>query len=248
MEPGAPESAAATSKKAAKKAEAKAKKEAQKAQRAAERVTAAVADVELDDPAKDYYGRVTATFPATFSPDAEEVNLRSLGEAHDGKTVIVRAWLQNARSQSAKMAFVELREEGNWTIQGVVMATATATGGGDAGAASQATTPVVSRPMVKWINGIAPESFVAVEAKVQRPLEPVKSCRVTGYELHITRCFTLAPRARHARLDPGGGEPRRGQLQRRGCRAGRGRQGRQGRRGPGAVRQHAHPPRQHRHA
>lgn len=76
------------------------------------------------------------------------------------------------------MAFVELREEGNWTIQGVL--TASAEGA------------PVSRPMVKWVAGINPESFVVVEATVQKPLEPVKSCRVAQYELHVTRCFVLA--------------------------------------------------------
>lgn len=76
------------------------------------------------------------------------------------------------------MAFVELREEGNWTIQGVLTASAEGT--------------PVSRPMVKWVAGIAPESFVVVEATVQKPLEPVKSCRVADYELHVTKCFVLA--------------------------------------------------------
>ena len=76
------------------------------------------------------------------------------------------------------MAFVELREEGNWTIQGVL--TASADGA------------PVSRPMVKWVAGINPESFVVVEATVQKPLEPVKSCRVAQYELHVVKCFVLA--------------------------------------------------------
>ncbi|KAJ3522527.1 hypothetical protein NM208_g12819 [Fusarium decemcellulare] len=52
--------------------------------------------------------------------------------------------------------------------------------------------PVVSRRMVKWVTSINPESFVAVEARVKQPLEPVKSCRVSGLELHITKCFVLA--------------------------------------------------------
>jgi aspartyl-tRNA synthetase len=80
--------------------------------------------------------------------------------------------------QGAKMAFVELREEGNWSIQAVI-------------AANPEGTPV-SRQMVKWIGAINPESFVVVEATVQKPLEPVKSCRVSNYELHITKCFIHA--------------------------------------------------------
>ncbi|TQN65119.1 Aspartate--tRNA ligase, cytoplasmic [Colletotrichum shisoi] len=170
---------APTSKKGAKKAEAKAKKEALKAQRAAELAAAAAANLNLeDDPAKDNYGNSQTTTPP-FSKDAEEVEIRSLDESYNGKTIIVRAWLQNSRVQSAKMGFVELRKGGNWNIQGVVLASEEE--------------PIVSRRMVKWITSINPESFVAVEAKVKQPLEPVKSCRVSGLELHITKCFVLAP-------------------------------------------------------
>ncbi|OAA58414.1 aspartyl-tRNA synthetase [Niveomyces insectorum RCEF 264] len=174
-EPSAP-----TSKKGAKKAEAKAKKEALKAQRAAElaAATAAVAAASLeDDPAKDNYGNRPTTAGA-FGPDAEDVEIRALDDSYIGKTVVVRAWLQKSRIQSAKIGFVELRKGGNWDIQGVIVASDEA--------------PVVSRRMVKWVTSINPESFVAVEAKVKQPLEPVKSCRVSGLELHITKCFVLA--------------------------------------------------------
>ncbi|KAI1503374.1 aspartyl-tRNA synthetase [Biscogniauxia marginata] len=171
------ESSAPTSKKGAKKAEAKAKKEALKAQRAAELAAAAAVNLE-DDPAKDNYGNRQTTASA-FNQDAEEVEIRSLDETYNGKTVVVRAWLQKSRIQSAKMGFVELRKGGNWDIQGVIVASEEE--------------PVVSRRMVKWVTSINPESFVAVEAKVKQPLEPVKSCRVSGLELHITKCFVLAP-------------------------------------------------------
>ncbi|KAI0390150.1 aspartyl-tRNA synthetase [Xylariaceae sp. FL0594] len=183
------EADAPTSKKGAKKAEAKAKKEALKAQRAAERAASQVANLDLeDDPAKDNYGRVTNP---TFSPDAVEVELRNLDESYDEKTVVVRAWIQNSRIQSAKMGFVELRKGGNWTIQGLVMATIAGTGAETQLPAEG--TPLVSRRMVKFVTGINPESFVAVEAKVKRPVEPVKSCRISGFELHITKCFVIAP-------------------------------------------------------
>lgn len=172
------DSSAPTSKKGLKKAEAKAKKEALKAQRAAE-LAAATANVNLeDDPAKDNYGNRQTTTSA-FNQDVEEVEIRSLDETHIGKTVLVRAWLQNSRVQSAKMGFIELRKGGNWDIQGIIIASDEE--------------PVVSRRMVKWVTSINPESFVAVEAKVKQPLEPVKSCRVSGLELHITKCFVLAP-------------------------------------------------------
>ncbi|KAL2019590.1 hypothetical protein VTK56DRAFT_9487 [Thermocarpiscus australiensis] len=173
------EEGASISKKAAKKAEAKAKKEAEKARRAAERAAAAAASGaagQTEDLAKDNYGQ--ETHETKLSPDAIEINLKTLGDEHVGKTVELRAWIQNARMQGAKMAFVELREEGNWSIQGVV-------------AASPEGKPV-SRQMVKWVGSINPESFVVVEATVQKPLEPVKSCRVSNYELHIVKCFVHA--------------------------------------------------------
>ena len=50
----------------------------------------------------------------------------------------------------------------------------------------------VSRQMVKWVSSINSESYLLVEATVQKPLEPVVACRVSHYELHITKCYMLA--------------------------------------------------------
>ncbi|GJC82779.1 aspartate--tRNA ligase, cytoplasmic [Colletotrichum liriopes] len=167
------------SKKGAKKAEAKAKKEAEKARRAAERQAAEAAAKASgggaggEDLAKDNYGDVT---PQT-KVDAERTSLRSIGAEHVGKAVKLRAWIQNSRMQGAKMCFVELREERNWAIQGVIAASAEG--------------KPVSKQMVKWIGGIALESYVLVEATVQKPLEPVKSCKVSDFELHITKLYAL---------------------------------------------------------
>lgn len=184
--PVEPAADAGPSKKAAKKAEAKAKKEALKAQRAAERVAVASASNEPEeDPSKDYYGAATPALLTSFSPDAEDVSLKSINESHVGKKVVIRAWLQNTRMQGAKMAFVELREEGNWAIQGIVSATGDAKAEGDS-------TPVISKRMVKWVGAVNPESFVTVEATVEKPFAPVKSCRVTDFELHISKLFIVS--------------------------------------------------------
>lgn len=172
------EDPAAPSKKGAKKAEAKAKKDAEKARKAAEREAlqgASGTSGPAEDLAKENYGDVTAVSKVGGSV----VHLRELGEEHFGQTVVVRAWIQNARMQGAKMAFVELREEGNWTVQGVVGASAEGT--------------PVSRQMVKWIGGLKLESFVVLEATVQKPLEPVKSTKVSGFELHLTKVYLIAP-------------------------------------------------------
>ncbi|KAM4065089.1 tRNA synthetases class II (D, K and n) domain-containing protein [Hirsutella rhossiliensis] len=169
---------AGPSKKALKKAEAKAKKEAEKARRAAEhqasQAAAKAAAGNTEDLAKDNYGDA---LPKT-NVAAERLHLRNIGDEHIGKTVRVRGWIQNSRMQGAKMAFVELREERNWAIQGVI-------------AASPDGQPV-SRPMVKWIGGLNLESYVQVEARVEKPLEPVKSVRVSNFELHITKCYVIA--------------------------------------------------------
>ncbi|KAI5867444.1 aspartyl-tRNA synthetase [Durotheca rogersii] len=169
--------AAAQSKKGAKKAEAKAKKEAEKARKAAEREAAAAAksaDGGNEDLAKDNYGDITSTTRIA----ADKVQLKKFSDEHVGKTVKLRAWIQNARMQGAKMAFVELREVRNWSIQGVI-------------AASAEGTPV-SKQMVKWVGALRLESYVLVEATVRKPLEPVKSCRVSDYELHLTKCYLIS--------------------------------------------------------
>ncbi|KAK8122300.1 hypothetical protein PG984_010970 [Apiospora sp. TS-2023a] len=172
------EGAAAPSKKGAKKAEAKAKKEAEKAKRAAERAALEAQQKAAagggEDLAKDNYGNIQHSTKV----DSERVHLKNLGEEHLGKTIKLRAWIQNSRMQGAKMAFVELREERNWTIQGVMSVNPEG--------------KPVSKQMVKWAGGLNLEGFVLVEATVQKPLEPVKSCRVSNYELHLTKCYLVA--------------------------------------------------------
>ena len=173
------EDGASVSKKAAKKAEAKAKKEAEKARRAAEREATAGASgtaAQTEDLATENYGKETPE--TTLSPEATDISLKGIKEEHVGKLVHVRAWVQNSRMQGAKMAFLELREEGNWAIQAVV--------------AAHPEGKPVSRQMVKWVGAINPESFVLVEATVQKPLEPVKSTKVSGFELHIGKIYVLA--------------------------------------------------------
>lgn len=169
---------AGPSKKALKKAEAKAKKEAEKARRAAEhqanQAAAKAAAGNTEDLAKDNYGPAQPTTKV----EAPRVNLKDINDSHLGQTIKVRAWIQNSRMQGAKMAFAELREERDWAIQGVVAASAEG--------------KPVSKQMVKWIGALNLESFVLVEAKVEKPLEPVKSVRVSNYELHITKCYCVA--------------------------------------------------------
>ncbi|KAK4677294.1 hypothetical protein QC764_0069270 [Podospora pseudoanserina] len=82
--------AAPPSKKAAKKVEAKARKEALKAQRAEARQAPSSA-VELDDPAKGFYGQAPTT-PIVFSSSAEDISFRNFSDGNvEGKSIILRA-------------------------------------------------------------------------------------------------------------------------------------------------------------
>ncbi|PHH80566.1 hypothetical protein CDD82_1671 [Ophiocordyceps australis] len=179
--PAAGTDGTAPSKKALKKAEAKAKKDAEKARRAAEhqahQAAAKAATGTADDLAKDNYGMATAAAQSGIQGD--RLSLCSMSDTHLGKTVKLRAWIQNSRMQGAKMAFIELREQRNWAIQAVI-------------AASPEGTPV-SRQMVRWIGGLNLESFVVVQGRIERPIEPVKSVRVSNYELHVTKLFLISP-------------------------------------------------------
>lgn len=104
-----------------------------------------------------------------------EAPLQSLNDIGKDSVVKVLAWSQNARMQGAKIAFVELREERSWTIQGVVIASPTGT--------------PVSRQMVKWVGGLQLESFVSAEGTIQ---QVIKSCKVTDYEIHLTKVYCEA--------------------------------------------------------
>lgn len=170
------EGEAGPSKKALKKAESKAKKEAEKAKRAAEREAAqaaAKAKEDSEDKAKDNYGDRDVVKLA-----GEKVSLRDYADSHLSQTVKLRAWVQNSRMQGAKMCFVELREIEDWSVQAVI--------------AAHPDGEPVNKQMVKWVGAISLESYVAVEATVQKPLEPVKSCKVANYELHITKMYCIA--------------------------------------------------------
>ena len=126
-----------------------------------------------EDLATDNYGDYTLKTKIA----APEVDLKALGEEHVGKTVNLRAYIQNSRSQGAKMVFLELRTSGSWAIQAIVSASAEG--------------KPVSKQMVKWVGKLNLESIVEVEAIVQKPLEPVKSTRVSNYELHLRKAYLV---------------------------------------------------------
>jgi aspartyl-tRNA synthetase len=143
--------------KAAKKAAAKAKEAEQKA------AQQAAAD---EDTAKEMYGdlpqgRVTAK------------HLKNLSEEHVDQEVTVITRIHNSRSQSAKLAFLMLRQQGK-TLQAVIAA-------GN----------VVSKQMIKWAIGININSFVRVTGLVKTPNPPIASASISNLELHVTSIYLI---------------------------------------------------------
>jgi hypothetical protein len=107
---GGGEGEAGPSKKALKKLEAKAKKEAEKAKRVAEleaQRAAAASKEAADDKAKDNYGDRDVV-----KLGGEKVALKNYGDEHLGKTVKLRAWIQQSRMQGASTKGVDPNSPG----------------------------------------------------------------------------------------------------------------------------------------
>lgn len=73
-------------------------------------------------------------------------------------------------SAGAKMVFVVLRQQAQ-TMQGLVLVEP----------------EIVSKKMVRWVEGLHDESIVLVEAVVAKAKEPIKSCTHHNIELKIKK-------------------------------------------------------------
>lgn len=160
----------APSKNALKKAQKDAEKAAKKAaaKKADEEKRAAQQAQADEDNAKDKYG------PLPTDSNEEITHLKSIGEEHADKVVNVIVRVHNSRGQSAKLAFLMLRQQGK-TIQAVLAA-------GDE----------VSKQMVKWATSVSVNSFVRVTALVVKPKEQVASATIKDYELHIKKIYLIS--------------------------------------------------------
>lgn len=158
----------APSKSALKKA-AKEKAKAEKAaQRAAQEQQAARAN-QTEDNSTHLYGVLPQTEDLVKITNVDE-----LSEGHYEKEVTVIARADNARVQSAKLAFLMLRQQGK-KVQAVVSASED-----------------ISRPMVKWTGGINVNSIVQVTGIVKKPGIPISSATLSHLELHIRRVYIVA--------------------------------------------------------
>ena len=161
---------AAPSKNALKKA-AKEKEKAEKAAKRAEAERQQKAAAEASDTAKHLYGKLEGGVSS-----AKQIKLLDVTSAPIDKEITIRAFVHNARVQSAKLAFLDLRQ-GAEIIQAVI-----AEGGKDN----------ISRQMVKWCGGLSLETTVVVTGLVEAPKDPVHSATISNHEIHVKSCFVVA--------------------------------------------------------
>ncbi|KAI5288282.1 hypothetical protein KEM52_001227 [Ascosphaera acerosa] len=171
---GKPLSKSALKKLAAKKA----KEEKAAARRAQEAAQKAAADA--NDVSKELYGRLKPVVVEGEDDSAlanlpEIRDLLSLSAADYEREVTVVARADNARVQSAKLAFLMLRAQGK-KVQAVIAASET-----------------ISRQMVKFTGGINVNSIVQVTGVVKKPEIPVSSATLQDLELHIRKVYVVSP-------------------------------------------------------
>ncbi|KAL8808277.1 MAG: hypothetical protein Q9223_004060 [Gallowayella weberi] len=166
--------------KSAQKKAAKEKEKAEKAARRQELERAQKEQADANDTSKHLYGPIPSSSdsPANL-PKQEFTELAELYDAKEEQEVTVDARIHNARVQSAKLAFLVLREEAH-TIQAVIAE----------GGANQ-----ISRQMVKWCGGINSESIVRATGLVKQPKEPVTSTSISNFELHIESIYIISEAA-----------------------------------------------------
>ena len=174
----------APSKNALKKA-AKEKEKAEKAAKRAQLERDQKEQAAASDTSKNCYGKLIGGLqlpsqdPVDGKNEAEAkskpTSLRSLTDDFEGKTVTIRARVHNARVQSAKLAFLDLRQRTE-NIQAVI-----AEGGKHA----------ISRQMVKWCGGLNRESIVLATGLIAKPVEPIHSATIAHLELHIEKVFIV---------------------------------------------------------
>jgi aspartyl-tRNA synthetase len=171
--PSGPSDAQAPSKNALKKAqkekEKAEKKAAAKARELAERQKKDAADAQ--DVSADSYGELPLCGSADFKPTGlKREDLSNIADLED-KEIVFRCWVENARVQSAKLAFLNLRQGLN-TVQAVVAAS-----------------DKFSKQMVKFCGNVSTESTLLVTGLVKRVQEPIKSATIKDFEIHIFKLF-----------------------------------------------------------
>ena len=152
----------------------KAKKKAEQEAKRAEEERKRKAEAEANDTAKHLYGKVEDGLAPTQT--GEPIPLEDLASRAAGQQVTVEARVHNARSQSAKLAFLDLRQP-NGSIQAVI---------------AESGPHGVSRLMVKWCGKLNRECVVLATGVLEEPKEPVQSATISNLELHVQSCFVTS--------------------------------------------------------
>jgi aspartyl/asparaginyl-tRNA synthetase len=145
------------------------KKAAAKARELAER-TKKEADDGADVSAGSY-GDLPLCGSVEFKPTGTPRSKLIDAANNEDKEITFRCWVENARIQSAKLAFLNLRQ-GLDTVQAVV-------------AASEK----LSKQMVKYCGSVSTESTILVTGLVKRVKEPIKSASIKDFEIHVQKLF-----------------------------------------------------------
>ncbi|QKX56598.1 uncharacterized protein TRUGW13939_03703 [Talaromyces rugulosus] len=151
----------------------KAAKEKAKAEKAAARAAQEQAQkaIQAVDTAVGLYGKLPQT-EDSVSP----VQFLQLGEEHYEKEVTVVARVENTRSQSAKLGFLMLRQQGK-KLQTVIAAPPEGP---------------VSRQMVKWTATLNVNSIVQVTGIAKKPAVPIASAHLSELELQIKKIYLIS--------------------------------------------------------
>lgn len=145
------------------------KKAAAKARELADRTKKEADDAA--DVSVDAYGELPLCGSKDYKPTG--IPRADLADAADNesKEITFRCWVENARVQSAKLAFLNLRQGLN-TVQAVVAAS-----------------DKLSKQMVKFCGNVSTESTLIVTGLVKRVPEPIKSASIKDFEIHVQKLF-----------------------------------------------------------
>ena len=154
---------------------AKQKEKEEKAAKRAEEERQRKATAEASDTARHLYGKFADGIPPEEERQRKRRTLLDISTSGaEDEEVTVRARVHNARVQSAKLAFLDLRQATE-NIQAVI---------GEGGP--------ISRLMVKWCGSLNHECIVLATGALKKPVEPVQSATIAHLELHVQRCFVIA--------------------------------------------------------
>jgi aspartyl-tRNA synthetase len=160
-----------TLKKAVKEAE-KAKKKAEQARLREEELQLRQRQEAASDFAASNYGEQPST--NVTSSHREWIQLTKVEEWED-RLCVFRCAIENARIQSAKLAFLAV-SQGLQSIQLVV-----AEDGEN-----------VSRQMVKFAGDIPPQSLCVMHGNVKRTTEKIKSATIQDFEIHAKKIYLVS--------------------------------------------------------